>query len=533
MRVAGAALSIAALVVSGALGQTTPGTPSAELSALRGFVLDASTGRPLGKATLQLKPAGPGKPASASATADDRGRFAFEKVQGGIYWLSAEAKGFPRQFYGSPNNPLARATVLLKPGVERTDLRFALTPGATISGRVTTSEGEPLKAGLVAALNAVYAGSVKRWAVADWGQVSSSGSFRIPGLPAGEYILAARRLERPPDPTAPPPTESDALTFFLNATDASGALPFTLALGARRSDANIRLGRSPLTRLDGKVVGLPEGQEAEVTIAPEEVQGLPAFSKSATTSGGAFSFTGLTRGNYALAAKVGEALAESRMVRVAGDPVEDTSLGFRPGGLIRGTISAEDGKTDVRGIQVNLRLKSNPLLVGSATAQSEGELLFTDLPPGAYAVEVTSVPANCYVKYARFRSQPDREFDVSWSGDSSDQLELSLGAHGAGVSGVVRGKDDALMVGATVVIIPDSRRWWLYRAAASDQNGAYLIQGLAPGEYTALAWQELPPSAYLDPEFVRPFENDAVTVSLVEGGRGTANVKGIAAGAQR
>jgi len=53
--------------------------------------------------------------------------------------------------------------------------------------------------------------------------------------------------------------------------------------------------------------------------------------------------------------------------------------------------------------------------------------------------------------------------------------------------------------------------------ATTDQNGRFLLQGIAPGNYLVFAWEDIEPGAQQDPDFRRPFERDAESFSLKAG----------------
>lgn len=64
---------------------------------------------------------------------------------------------------------------------------------------------------------------------------------------------------------------------------------------------------------------------------------------------------------------------------------------------------------------------------------------------------------------------------------------------------------------------------------ATDQNGAFSFKGITPDDYKLLAWEDIEPSAFQDPEFVKPFESKAQALSLKESDRKTASMKVIPA----
>ena len=131
-----------------------------------------------------------------------------------------------------------------------------------------------------------------------------------------------------------------------------------------------------------------------------------------------------------------------------------------------------------------------------------------------YLVQVLNVPEGSYVKSVQFGAQEVPEEGLDLSNGVAGSLQITLSPAGAQVDGRVQDQEDKPVSGATVVLIPDSRRYSLYKEVNSDQNGGFSFKGVAPGEYTALAWEDIEPGAYQDPEFLKQFEGKVQAVSL-------------------
>lgn len=57
----------------------------------------------------------------------------------------------------------------------------------------------------------------------------------------------------------------------------------------------------------------------------------------------------------------------------------------------------------------------------------------------------------------------------------------------------------------------------MYKRVSTDPNGRFQIQGLRPGEYKVFAWEEVDKDAWLDPDFVRAYEDRGTLVYVREG----------------
>ena len=60
---------------------------------------------------------------------------------------------------------------------------------------------------------------------------------------------------------------------------------------------------------------------------------------------------------------------------------------------------------------------------------------------------------------------------------------------------------------------------------STDENGITSFRGLKPGDYRIMAFEDIEPGAYMDPEYVKPFESRAKTVKLDANGHEAVQVK--------
>jgi hypothetical protein len=107
----------------------------------------------------------------------------------------------------------------------------------------------------------------------------------------------------------------------------------------------------------------------------------------------------------------------------------------------------------------------------------------------------------------------------AWSAQQST-LEVVVSLAGAEAEGVVRDNTRQPAAGALVVAIPDGSnrgRADLYRRATTDREGHFRLRGLAPGDYSFYAWDDLERGAWESVEFMRAFEGRGHFVRLREG----------------
>jgi len=98
-----------------------------------------------------------------------------------------------------------------------------------------------------------------------------------------------------------------------------------------------------------------------------------------------------------------------------------------------------------------------------------------------------------------------------------------IAANGGSIEGVVDGRETAA---ATVVLVPRPSRRAVqsdFKSAPVNPAGAFSLRGLAPGRYQLFAWDKVPDSAWLNPEFMSHWEGRGQSISLEPGG--TVNVR--------
>ena len=91
------------------------------------------------------------------------------------------------------------------------------------------------------------------------------------------------------------------------------------------------------------------------------------------------------------------------------------------------------------------------------------------------------------------------------------------------------------MANAKVAIIPDSayrQRDDLYKSAVTDASGNFRIQGIPPGDYRVIAWEDIVDGAWQDADVLRNVEARGKAVRIAEGGQAAVEMVAIPRGAQ-
>jgi hypothetical protein len=109
----------------------------------------------------------------------------------------------------------------------------------------------------------------------------------------------------------------------------------------------------------------------------------------------------------------------------------------------------------------------------------------------------------------------------------SHPFEVVLNSRGGRVSGRVLGSDDSLWSRASIALIPEppAGRVQAYHEGAADENGLFLIRGVAPGRYILVAWLDEPPCDYYDPDSLARCLAAGTSITVQEAGEQNVELK--------
>jgi hypothetical protein len=167
---------------------------------------------------------------------------------------------------------------------------------------------------------------------------------------------------------------------------------------------------------------------------------------------------------------------------------------------------------------------------------SGGPLRLLDIPPGRYWVDVTNLPKDFYVKWIRFGEQDVTSAPLKVSqGNSEPPLEVMLSDKTATLSGVVLLPSGSPARIAQVMLSPASpeleRVPRLVKGTVSGAGGMFRFEGVAPGRYVVLAFEDAEPGLAEDPEFRAGYAGQGTPVNLGPSGAQAIEVQAIPASA--
>jgi hypothetical protein len=189
----GFAVLLAPLVAAPLQVRDTTGAPlppAGQGAQLSGRVVDApSDGRPVRRAIVTL--IGTAIPAGRSAVTDEQGRFAFSDVPAGAYTVQASRPAFLKNAFGASRPGRPGTPIALAAGQNVADVTILLPHGSAIEGLLRDHSGDPapgIRVEAIRILREVQGERAERLGV---GFTDDRGVYRIYGLPAGDYVLAA------------------------------------------------------------------------------------------------------------------------------------------------------------------------------------------------------------------------------------------------------------------------------------------------------------------------------------------------------
>jgi len=288
--------------------QQTPAQPPGSIT---GQVVSSTTGEPLRKVTLSLRPQGRGG-SPASATSDASGNFTFKTVDVGTYTLIGERPGFVRGAFGEDRVGGQARTIEVTTGKSTGGIQLKLLPQSVIAGRVFDQDGDPIQNAQVQVMRYSYPGGKRQLSAAQQGTTNDLGEFRVPGLAPGRYYVSASDrgllglaqvavadfaqgrgkqgggpggrgaiLDQILGRGAEADPEAYVTTYYPRSIEAAGATPIDLVPGSEARGIDIGL----LKARKYNITGIIEGMPAAVP-QPPGAQGNNAKQKGKQFQGG-------------------------------------------------------------------------------------------------------------------------------------------------------------------------------------------------------------------------------------------------------
>lgn len=495
-----------------------------------------------------------------TATSDRDGRFTFANVTPGPYTVRVQKDGF----FGKPEGgiyPASGAALVTVAAKETKDANLSMISGGLIGGRVFGTDGQLLSNAIVNTLRVSYqlGHAVLEGAV---GKIADDrGEFRVFWLPPGDYYLTAEPPRPAPTPgvTAAAAPGQGIKTFYPGTTAVTEARIITIKGGEEMLGMDIGIRPISVFKVSGQVssqipppasqAGAPAVNAAVLVLlspdgnAPDDTKQVGTVPLVPTT--GQFEIS-LLPGVYDLFARVPDAASQTAggapqawgraRLDVRDTDISNVLITIPPSVEVKGTVTATGGRIPPA---IRIQLISDEASAAKIPAyqqvgrravpvNAEGAFSLSAVPEGRFRVSgVAGLPPDMYLADVQQGAQSvfDSGFDVNTR--NTNPIEVVLASGAGTVNGVVVDGPARVVPGATVVLVPETRRRSnraLYLQTSSDASGRFTLRGVAPGDYKIFAWESIPAFAHVNAAFMAKHEDRGKTVHVNQSGTVTAEL---------
>jgi hypothetical protein len=524
-----------------------PGTTDERITQL---LIEAATerGMPISPVDIQQALDKIGGATPPVTTTDSTGKFTFSNVAAGRYTVRVERNGYFGTSISGPS-PMALVNAAVTAG-QTVSVAISMTPTAVISGQVRDSAGRPMSNVDVHAYRVFYDSGLPMLDPVVMKPTDDLGEYRLIWVLPGEYYIAV--TPRPPSAaTIAARAPQDVETFFPQATDTAAAIPVTVRAGEEASGIDIGVRRIRPYHISGTVSSYvppppissdAQGVFALINQVENSLATLFIVPRSRTTadsedlnsvasvplnsSNGQFDIPNILPGSYELFARVMDkdspALGHVE-VDVVNQDVTGLKLDVRSAVAVSGTLTVSTpgrSNSSTESLRVTLEpsgpvaklgfgVRGGPIGARLSPVSKDGTFSIRGVPPGQYRIRVTGLPVGFYVDSIRQNGTSifDSGFNVGVEAPTPIQVDVKFGA--GSVEGVAQ-------PGATVALVPEDHRqtYSVYYGATADAAGAFAMRSVAPGAYKIFAWETSPGGAYLNPEFLKKYEDSGSALTV-------------------
>jgi len=228
--------------------------PQVGTAAIRGRVIDGQTGQSVPRARVRIS----GGLQPREMQTDDEGRFTFTGLPASPFSVTASkatytTSSFPES--GRTLRTLARP-LALKDGEVRDDIVIRLYRSGAIVGRVVDAHGDPLDSAQISVTAVNVQGVPTGGGPGGGGSVNDIGEFRIGRLGRGRYVLrvTAPLGMRDPNMVESPPQSAPIPTYYPSAASRSEAQIITVGRGETVTGVDVVMREDMPTVIRGKVI---------------------------------------------------------------------------------------------------------------------------------------------------------------------------------------------------------------------------------------------------------------------------------------
>ena len=483
--------------------------------------------------------------ASGSAlaqTTDDQGKFSFPVVPAGSYSMVVQRDGYLKQIAGRIGSYKMPPIFLMQPGQAVESFEFRLVPWGVVAGRVKFDDAEPAVNVTIQLYREYHLRGRHGWSMAASTRTNDRGEYRVHGLEPGAYYVAALYQAPGLPPNAAEQRRTDAsghalaelsyaVTFYPEFQRLADAVAVRVSGGHDQEGIDIFLTRVHTARIRGRVISGLSGvvvQGPSLTLRWNDAENTGSVSAPVDVTFDKdrnFELKEVAPGPYILiatGAEGGKALSARTPVSVGDADVEAMTIVIVPQQSWKGRIVLDgDESTKLPGLVVELQPRRVTASAARTAVDENLNFSLAYLPQETYDLDVLNAPEDVYLEAVRV-GKTDRLASglEAEPGADAQELEVVLSTRGGKVLGRAVSAADSTVVatGASILLIPDPPigRSHAYKSAYADQYGNFLIRGVAPGSYIAVAWFDEPPCEVYNPNDIAACKAVGVRVSVSE-----------------
>ena len=495
-----------------------------------GVVVNTVTGEPVPRALVDVNVPVERKRADGitefnakrlAVMTDGSGQFSLEGVPAGRYAIGVRKPGYITEWEYRAR-PQQQTEV--GPGAAGS-VRVVLVPQGVIAGHVTDVRGHGLAGIMVQVQTSVISEGKRTWQQAGVANSDEDGEFRVSSLKPGDYLvrfgpMAQEGLfERPEMETGMP------VEYWPNARTATAAGVVSVRPG-ETFEADVALREQRLLKVEGEVVGVPEGDGGTACQILNEDREDVTLGQNVVRQEGRFSLRVAGPGSYTVDCRFfGEIATPYRgqqRVQIA-TSVTGLRISLAPMGELPISYTLENVAPDGpgyrdAGVAPTLTLRrvgsgesyssqQPPVKVGASPKPA-----FQQVEPGTYWLELNNY-GNYYLASATFRGRDALREPVTIEPGQGGRFDVVLRDDAAHVAikleaGGAEGMQAILAVDELRAVPP---RVLPYGAGLGEAV-------LAPGRYTLFGFnpQLLNSVEYANPKVLEKYSGQTVTVSAGE-----------------
>lgn len=415
-------------------------------------------------------------------TTDADGNYLLDELIPGVYVVSANAKGFIKEFYDDTRNYLEATPINISQNESVTGIDFGLTEGGKITGTVVTeSDSLPLAGSHIVAFLVVNP------RVAQHARTAEDGSYTVESLPTGTYAVKANAAGYKSEYFDDAESLSNATFIDVEAPGTIDNIDFALGMSSAISGTvTSEVDGSPIVGARIKIFGA----------AQTSIRHRLVLREARTDENGEY-IVQVRPGSYFVHASAenynGEFynnvrdISEATLVPVMADS-HTTNIDFAltPRGAIAGQVTDQNTGEPIIGAVVQAFRErpsldaANSLLGFRAKTDSSGNYLIENVSSGEYLV-VANAEGYLPEYYEEAATKNEATLITVEDNTIVDNIDFTL-EHGGSISGFVASNEDSLPLANALVRVFDSnndRQKWAY----ANEDGNYVVSGLPTGSY--------------------------------------------------